>query len=86
MTAAIAVPLNTVFGVGNWDHLRFETALPATLFSNAYDFVYIDGSDSNALALNSFLTANHTLIEQFVHLSSTGLSALLADRPPHRCE
>lgn len=58
--------MDLVFGAGNWDDLRFESVAPATLFSNAYTFIYIDGSDSGAIDLQTFLMANQGAMETWV--------------------
>ncbi len=58
--------MNMVFGAGQWDDLTFEAVNPAVLFSNAYTFVYLEGSDSGADELEAFLAANQGTIEDWV--------------------
>jgi MYXO-CTERM domain-containing protein len=58
--------MDTVFGVGAWDDLRYETVVPAALFSPTYSFIYMEGSDSNALELQAFLMANQAALEAWV--------------------
>lgn len=70
--------MNAVFGAGNWDDLRFETADPAELFSDAYAFVYLEGSDFLANELETFLDANLARIEEFV---ATGRTVLINSAP-----
>ena len=41
-------PMDLVFGAGGWDDLRMATVDPATLFSPAYTFVYIEGGDGTS--------------------------------------
>ena len=60
--------MNGVFGIGNWQDLRFETANPATLFTTSTTFIFMEGSDNNALELKTFLTANQTAIENWVFM------------------
>jgi MYXO-CTERM domain-containing protein len=58
--------MDLAFGAGAWDDLRYETVNPATLFSATYSFVYLEGSDSNALELQAFLGANQAALEAWV--------------------
>ena len=58
--------MDRVFGAGNWQDLRYETVNPTAVFSAATSFVYMEGSDATALELQSFLTANLSLIEGWV--------------------
>lgn len=54
--------MNTAFGVGNWaKSYGFSTSI----FTNA-SFVFLDGSDSNATQLSTFLAANSATIAAFV--------------------
>jgi uncharacterized repeat protein (TIGR01451 family) len=68
-TTANEEAMNRVFGVDNWQDLRFETAQPLALFSGATRFIFMDGSDSGALAMQAFLATNRTALEAWV---STG--------------
>lgn len=58
--------MNDVFGVGGWTQANFS-AVAATIFVPGTQFVFIDGSDANAIAMNNFMTANLTLIENWVN-------------------
>ena len=51
---------------GNWDTQYYETVDPTDLFSGTYGFVYLEGGDGVADAMNAFITANHSAMEQFV--------------------
>ena len=65
-TANNTTAMSAVFGAANYQTLTYTTAVPATVFSNATQFVFLEGSDANALALNTFFTTNQTLIENWV--------------------
>ncbi len=65
-SASNQVALNLVFGSNNWQDLRFETAVAGTLFSPANGFIFMDGSDNGATEMETFLTANRTLMESWV--------------------
>lgn len=58
--------MDLVFGVGGWDDERFETVDVALLFSPATGFIYMEGSDSNAMELEAFLSANQAALEAWV--------------------
>ncbi|MBW2290786.1 MAG: hypothetical protein JRG94_00590, partial [Deltaproteobacteria bacterium] len=58
--------MDVVFGSGNWIDERYETAIVGSVFSADNSFVYMDGSDDNALELAAFLTANIAAIESWV--------------------
>jgi hypothetical protein len=58
--------MDSVFGAGNWNDARFETVDPALLFSPTVHFVFMDGSDSGANALSTFLANNLTRIQNWV--------------------
>lgn len=58
--------MDNVFGAPNWTPANFATA-GATIFAPSVCFVMLEGSDANALALNTFLTNNLTLIESWVN-------------------
>ena len=54
--------MSTAFGAGNWTKsYGFNTGL----FTGS-TFVYLDGSDSNALALSAFIGGNQAFIENYV--------------------
>ncbi|MBK6819596.1 MAG: hypothetical protein IPG85_08455 [Bacteroidetes bacterium] len=54
--------MNDVCGVGNW-FSEFFSVNAATVFTPATQFVFLEGSDGNAIALDNFMIANATLIE-----------------------
>ncbi len=58
--------MNRVFGSNVWQDLRYETVSPAALFSPAMHFIFLEGSDDNANALNTFLTANLATLQTWV--------------------
>jgi hypothetical protein len=58
--------MNNVFGAGNWLDLRYETASPASVFSAANSFVFMEGGDATANELQTFLGANNALISIWV--------------------
>jgi gliding motility-associated-like protein len=58
--------MNAAFGA-DWTMEAFETAVVATVFSPTTGFVFIDGSDSQASELATFLAANLTAIEAWVN-------------------
>lgn len=58
--------MDSVFGAGNWDDLRYETVNVGTLFSPSTTFVFMEGGDLNADELETFLTANIATIENWV--------------------
>ena len=58
--------MNTVFGDGNWTQAFFETVSAEELFSDSTCFVFMDGSYNHVVPLDSFLNANHQLIENWV--------------------
>lgn len=59
--------MNLAFGEGQWTMDFFESLDPTKVFSGKTAFVFIDGSDGGASELNDFLSANMTLIEDWVH-------------------
>jgi hypothetical protein len=71
--------MNAVFGAGNWQDLRYETASPATVFSPANSFVFLEGGDNNATELETFLNANTATIQTWV----TGGGRLLINSAPN---
>jgi len=60
------VAMNRVFGTNVWQDLRYETVNPAVLFNPAMHFIFLEGSDDNANALNAFLTANLSAMQSWV--------------------
>jgi hypothetical protein len=59
--------MNDVFGAGNWQDLRYETANAATVFSAANSLIFMEGSDSNANEMEAFINANIGLIQAWVN-------------------
>ena len=59
--------MDSVFGVGLWSDLRYETVNPALLFAPTSRFIFMEGGDSDALALQAFLTANSGAISTWVN-------------------
>ncbi len=57
--------MNTVFGAGNWDLLRFETVNVTDLLAQ-HNVIFLEGSDRNADELEAFLNANMTLLQNWV--------------------
>jgi len=72
--------MNTIFGAEGigWTRAYFETVDPLTAFSPDNCFVFIEGSDSHAIELESFLAANIGTIEDWV---SSGGKLLLNSAP-----
>jgi hypothetical protein len=58
--------MDAVFGEGMWDDLTYESLNPAIVFSKAYCYIYMEGSDYDANELNAFLNANRALVEKWV--------------------
>lgn len=58
--------MDAVFGPGNWADLRYETVDTGTLFSPDTLFIFMEGGDNNANALEAFLDANISRIEAWV--------------------
>jgi hypothetical protein len=62
--------MDRVFGEGNWEEEFFETVNTGTgaggLFSSNVRFIFLDGSDMGANALEAFLTANEPALKNFV--------------------
>ena len=50
--------MDMVFGSGQWSDLRYETVNTGALFGAGTHFIYMEGGDSNATAMDAFLTAN----------------------------
>lgn len=49
---------------GGWDYTGYNAA--STYFTDAYNVIFLEGSDYNATALNNFLATNINLIESWV--------------------
>jgi len=58
--------MDLVFGSGNWDQLYYETLDAGTLFSNDYDFIFMEGGDYNANIMETFVDANISAMETWV--------------------
>ena len=59
--------MNAIFGPGAWTQAFYETAVPAALLNPATNaFIFMEGGDNNANALNAFLTANSAAIASYV--------------------
>ncbi|MAZ72967.1 MAG: hypothetical protein CMC70_07445 [Flavobacteriaceae bacterium] len=71
--------MNQAFGAGNWTEVFFETLDPAVVFAPASRLAFIDGSDFNAIELNTFLLANLATIENWVN----GGGVLLLNSAPN---
>jgi hypothetical protein len=61
------VDMNDVFGKGNWNDLRYETVNPNSLFGSGTTFIYMEGGDNNANALQTFLSNNSASIAAWVN-------------------
>jgi len=79
-TTSNTTAMNTAFGPEGtgWNRQFFETLDPATTFSPDNCFVFLEGSDSHANELETFLTANISLIENWV---ASGGKLLLNSAP-----
>ncbi|MBL7900480.1 MAG: hypothetical protein JNK73_00665, partial [Bacteroidia bacterium] len=58
--------MNAVFGSGNWTQSSFLTVNVPAMLSPTTCLIFIEGGDFNANALNTFLTANLTAIQNWV--------------------
>lgn len=58
--------MDSAFGVGNWQQATYASANVATIFSAGTPVVFLEGSDGNALFLDSFLNNNIAVIENWV--------------------
>ncbi len=58
--------MDTVFGNGNWDDLRYETVNAASLFSASNEFIFMEGGDDNADELENFLATNSLAMDSWV--------------------
>ena len=63
--------MDLAFGAGNWTLEAFETLSMGTVFSTNTAFVFMDGSDSQASELTTFLNANLAAIEAWVFNGGT---------------
>lgn len=58
--------MNRAFGTNHWQDLRYETVNPGMLFSPVCQFIFMEGSDLDALAMQAFLTTNLTAMQNWV--------------------
>ncbi len=58
--------MNQAFGVNNWQDLRYETVNPVGLFSPVNQFIFMEGSDMDALEMQAFLTTNLPSMQNWV--------------------
>jgi len=66
-TSTNTAAMDDAFGSGEWIGTFFETCTPADVFSTSTSMVFLEGSDGHANELNSFLTTNLSLIEDWVN-------------------
>lgn len=59
--------MDNIFGAGNWQDLRYETASAAAVFSSANAFVFMEGGDSSTDEMETFLNANLATITAWVN-------------------
>lgn len=59
--------MDNVYGVGSWQQSSYTAANPAVVFSPSSCLVFLEGSDGNATAMNTFITANISAIEAWVN-------------------
>ena len=58
--------MNAEFGSGNWHDLRYENASAVDIFSPDIALVFMEGGDSNASEMETFLNSNQALVENWV--------------------
>jgi len=58
--------MNQVFGTTNWMEVFFETVNPQLLFSTASRFIFMEGSDDNALVMEAFMSTNSSRYSSWV--------------------
>jgi hypothetical protein len=61
-----SVSMDAAFGAGNWTQDYFETVNTGALFTPSVCFIFLEGSDSNAPALSTFLGNNMTALQNWV--------------------
>ena len=59
------IELNSAFGDA-WHELIYEEVDANKLFSDSYNYIYLEGTDNNANEMEDFLTANQQLMEDWV--------------------
>ncbi|HQQ94059.1 MAG TPA: gliding motility-associated C-terminal domain-containing protein [Bacteroidia bacterium] len=58
--------LNTVFGANNWNQASFQTVNVNAMLTGTTCLIYLEGGDSHANALNTFLMSNLTALQTWV--------------------
>ncbi|MBC8094311.1 MAG: DUF11 domain-containing protein [Akkermansiaceae bacterium] len=58
--------MDQVYGVGNWQNLRYETVLVSNLLSSNTTFIFMEGGDTSTTAFTNFLAANLTALQDWV--------------------
>jgi hypothetical protein len=58
--------MNDVFGNGMWQDLRWENINPKDVFSANNDCIFIEGGNSGADKMETFINSNQALIENWV--------------------
>ena len=58
--------MNDVFGVGGWNSGYYSSVDPLEAFGATSKYVFMEGGDSHASELNTFYSANISLIEDWV--------------------
>jgi hypothetical protein len=58
--------MNSAFGVGAWTQAQYETVNVNALFQPSVCFIFMEGSDNNAVPLNNFLSANGVAMQNWV--------------------
>lgn len=62
--------MSTVFN-SNWHDFAYENLNPSLLFSDYYNFIYLEGSDGSANKMETFLGDNQQLVEDWVAAGNT---------------
>ena len=63
--------MDRAFGENGWELKLFETVDPEEVFNPQTAFVFLEGGDEGGAVLNAFLSLNHELIENWVHLGGS---------------
>ncbi|MDX8377274.1 MAG: hypothetical protein R8L53_04550, partial [Mariprofundales bacterium] len=64
--AGRAASMTQAFGAGNWFNTTMAAGVTAFLPQNSYSFIFLDGSDSNAIEFANYLQTNQVTIETWV--------------------
>lgn len=59
--------MDTIFGAGGWDDLRMADGPAPFLPGSGHTFIFLEGGDSTADELNTYLTTYRAQIEAFVN-------------------